>query len=143
MIVSAFRLSPQEAASAVSDFLSDNRRMEFVVQLRRTIEKLKQWSIWKAHAEHAEQSGWELMGTLTCEPIALAQLRPELEAMGDSLLITPLDMAVGLWALHVHVPDIDPARELIMGYGQWSDERISSLADGRHADHACGAEGGA
>lgn len=94
------------------------------------------------HAEHAEQSGWELMGTLTCEPLALAQLRPELEAMGDSLLITPLDMAAGLWALHVHVPDIDPARELIMGYGQWSDERISSLADGHHADHACGAEGG-
>lgn len=95
------------------------------------------------HAEHAGQSGWELMGTLTCEPLALAQLRPELEAIGDSLLITPLDMAAGLWALHVHVPDIDPARELIMGYGQWSDERISSLADGRHADHACGAEGGA
>lgn len=97
-------------------------------------------------AEHAEgegQSGWELMGTLTCEPLALAQLRPELEAIGDSLLITPLDMAAGLWALHVHVPDIDPARELIMGYGQWLDERISSLADGRHADHACGAEGGA
>ena len=97
-------------------------------------------------AEHTEgegESGWELMGTLTCEPLALAQLRPELEAMGDSLLITPLDMAAGLWALHVHVPDIDPARELIMGYGQWSDERISSLADGRHADHACGAEGGA
>ena len=95
------------------------------------------------HAEHAEQSGWELMGTLTCEPLALAQLRPELEAMGDSLLITPLDMAAGLWALHVHVPEIDPARKLIMGYGQWSDERISSLTDGHHADHACGAEGGA
>lgn len=95
------------------------------------------------HAEHAGQAGWELMGTLTCEPLALAQLRPELEAMGDSLLITPLDMAAGLWALHVHVPEIDPVRELIMGYGQWSDERISSLADGRHADHACGAEGGA
>ena len=95
------------------------------------------------HTEHAGQSGWELMGTLTCEPLALAQLRPELEAMGDSLLITPLDMAAGLWALHVHVPEIDPARELIMGYGQWSDERISSLEDGHHADHACGAEGGA
>ena len=95
------------------------------------------------HAEHAGQAGWELMGTLTCEPLALAQLRPELEAMGDSLLITPLDMAAGLWALHVHVPEIDPARELIMGYGQWSDERISSLEDGHHADHACGAEGGA
>ena len=95
------------------------------------------------HAEHAGQSGWELMGTLTCEPLALAQLRPELEAMGDSLLITPLDMAAGLWALHVHVPEIDPARELIMVYGQWSDERISSLVDGHHADHSCGAEGGA
>lgn len=94
-------------------------------------------------AESEGESGWEFMGTLTCEPLALAQLRPELEAMGDSLLITPLDMAAGLWALHVHVPDIDPARELIMGYGQWADERISSLADGHHADHACGAEGGA
>ena len=96
-------------------------------------------------AEHAEgegESGWELMGTLICEPLALAQLRPELEAMGDSLLITPLDMAAGLWALHVHVPEIEPARELIMGYAQWADERISSLADGHHADHACGAEGG-
>lgn len=92
-------------------------------------------------AESEGESGWELMGTLTCEPLALAQLRPELEAMGDSLLITPLDMAAGLWALHVHVPEIDPARELIMGYGQWADERISSLADGHHADHACGAEG--
>lgn len=94
-------------------------------------------------AESEGESGWELMGTLTCEPLALAQLRPELEAMGDSLLITPLDMAAGLWALHVHVPEIDPARELIMGYGQWADERISSLADGHHADHACGVEGGA
>ncbi|WP_314422700.1 Dak phosphatase [Rothia mucilaginosa] len=94
------------------------------------------------HAESEGESGWELMGTLTCEPLALAQLRPELEAMGDSLLITPLDMAAGLWALHVHVPEIDPARELIMGYGQWSDERISSLADGHHADHACCAEDG-
>lgn len=94
------------------------------------------------HAESEGESGWELMGTLTCEPLALAQLRPELEAMGDSLLITPLDMAAGLWALHVHVPEIDPARALIMGYGQWSDERISSLADGHHADHACATEGG-
>ncbi len=95
------------------------------------------------HAENEGESGWELMGTLTCEPLTLAQLRPELQAMGDSLLITPLDMAAGLWALHVHVSEIDPARELIMGYGQWADERISSLADGHHADHACGAEGGA
>ena len=94
-------------------------------------------------AESEGESGWELMGTLTCEPLALAQLRPELEAMGDSLLITPLDMAAGLWALHVHVPEIEPARALIMGYGQWADERISSLVDGRHADHACDAEGGA
>ncbi len=94
-------------------------------------------------AESEGENGWELMGTLTCEPLALAQLRPELEAMGDSLLITPLDMVAGLWALHVHVPEIEPARELIMGYGQWADERISSLADGHHADHACGAEGGA
>lgn len=93
-------------------------------------------------AESEGENGWELMGTLTCEPLALAQLRPELEAMGDSLLITPLDMAAGLWALHVHVPEIEPARELITRYGQWADERISSLADGHHADHACGAEGG-
>lgn len=118
-------------------------QVESMLRAPSAVEAARAGSEPAEHAEHAGQSGWELMGTLTCEPLALAQLRPELEAMGDSLLITPLDMAAGLWALHVHVPEIDPARELIMGYGQWSDERISSLADGHHADHACGAEGGA
>ena len=118
-------------------------QVESMLRAPSAVEAARAGSEPAEHAEHAGQSGWELMGTLTCEPLALAQLRPELEAMGDSLLITPLDMAAGLWALHVHVPENDPARELIMGYGQWSDERISSLADGRHADHACGVEGGA
>lgn len=118
-------------------------QVESMLRAPSAVEAARAGSEPAEHAEHAGQSGWELMGTLTCEPLALAQLRPELESMGDSLLITPLDMAAGLWALHVHVPEIEPARELIMGYGQWSDERISSLADGRHADHACGAEGGA
>ena len=117
-------------------------QVESMLRAPSAVEAARAGSEPAEHAEHAGQSGWELMGTLTCEPLTLAQLRPELEAMGDSLLITPLDMAAGLWALHVHVPDIDPARELIMGYGQWADERISSLTDGRHADHACGAEGG-
>ena len=83
------------------------------------------------------ESGWELMGTLRCEPLGMAQLRLELEGIGDSLLITPLDMAAGLWAVHVHVPEVEPARQLVTSYGEWSDERISSLADGHHAE-ACG-----
>ena len=87
-------------------------------------------------AEEGE-SGWELMGTLRCEPLGMAQLRLELEGIGDSLLITPLDMAAGLWAVHVHVPEVEPARQLVTSYGEWSDERISSLADGHHAE-ACG-----
>ncbi len=90
----------------------------------------------KTPAEEGE-SGWELMGTLHCEPLAMAQLRLELEGMGDSLLITPLDMAAGLWAVHVHVPEVEPARRLVTSYGEWSDERISSLADGHHAE-SCG-----
>lgn len=90
----------------------------------------------KIPAEEGE-SGWELMGTLHCEPLAMAQLRLELEGMGDSLLITPLDMAAGLWAVHVHVPEVEPARRLVTSYGEWSDERISSLADGHHAE-GCG-----
>lgn len=90
----------------------------------------------KTPAEEGE-SGWELMGTLRCEPLAMAQLRLELEGMGDSLLITPLDMAAGLWAVHVHVPEVEPARRLVTSYGEWSDERISSLADGHHAE-GCG-----
>jgi len=118
-------------------------QVESMLRAPSAVDAVRTGSESAEHTEQVGQSGWELMGTLTCEPLALAQLRPELEAIGDSLLITPLDMAAGLWALHVHVPDIDPARELIMGYGQWSDERISSLVDGRHADHACGAEGGA
>lgn len=117
-------------------------QVESMLRAPSAVDAVRTGSESAEHTEQVGQSGWELMGTLSCEPLALAQLRPELEAMGDSLLITPLDMAAGLWTLHVHVPDIDPARELIMGYGQWSDERISSLADGHHTDHACGAEGG-
>ena len=118
-------------------------QVESMLRAPSAVDAVRAGSEPAEHAEHAGQSGWELMGTLTCEPLALAQLRPELEAMGDSLLITPLDMAAGLWAIHVHVPEIEPARELIIGYGQWADERISSLTDGHHADHACGVEGGA
>lgn len=87
------------------------------------------------------ESGWELMGTLRCEPLAMAQLRLELEGMGDSLLITPLDVSAGLWAVHVHVPNIAAARTLILSYGEWGDERISSLADGQHRDSSCGEPG--
>ena len=87
------------------------------------------------------ESGWELMGTLRCEPLAMTQLRLELEGMGDSLLITPLDVSAGLWAVHVHVPNIAAARTLILSYGEWGDERISSLAGGQHRDSSCGEPG--
>lgn len=72
---------------------------------------------------------WELMGTVCADAVAAVQMRSELEQLGDSLLITPLDTAAGLWNLHVHVSDIAAAREVITRYGEISDERVSSLAE--------------
>ena len=72
-------------------------------------------------------STWEIMGTLTIDPLTLVQLRAELEELGDSLLLTPLDFKNNMWTLHVHVPSLEEARKVIARYGVLDDERVSSL----------------
>ena len=72
-------------------------------------------------------STWEIMGTLTIDPLTLVQLRAELEELGDSLLLTPLDFKNNMWTLHVHVPSLEEARKVIAHYGVLADERVSSL----------------
>ena len=71
---------------------------------------------------------WEIMGTLTIDPLTLVQLRAELEELGDSLLLTPLDFKNNMWTLHVHVPSLEEARKVIAHYGVLDDERVSSLS---------------
>ena len=73
-------------------------------------------------------STWEIMGTLTIDPLTLVQLRAELEELGDSLLLTPLDFKNNMWTLHVHVPSLEEARKVIARYGVLDDERVSSLS---------------
>lgn len=82
----------------------------------------------------ADTPAWELMGTMQADAVAVAQIRSELEQLGNSLLITPLDAAAGLWNLHVHVASVTDARAAIARYGTLRDERTSSLEEHRESE---------
>ena len=90
-------------------------------------------------AASARVPEWELMGTVDADPVAVAQIRSELEQLGDSLLLTPLDVSAGMWSLHVHVFSLDDARAAIARHGMLREERVSSLREGP-ADSACAAD---
>ena len=90
-------------------------------------------------AASARVPEWELMGTVDADPVAVAQIRSELEQLGDSLLLTPLDVSAGMWSLHVHVFSLDDARAAIARHGMLREERVSSLCEGP-ADSACAAD---
>src|SRR5690606_32241970 len=53
-------------------------------------------------------AGYEVMCLLDADGRAVAELREELDAMGDSLVVVGGD---GLWNVHVHVPEAGPAVE--------------------------------
>ncbi|WP_018253714.1 DAK2 domain-containing protein [Salinispora mooreana] len=66
-------------------------------------------------ADDARESRWstyayEVQYLLDAEPAAVARLREELGALGDSLAVVG-DGAVGTWNVHVHVDDVGAAIE--------------------------------
>jgi hypothetical protein len=67
-----------------------------------------------AAAPPAESYGYEVTYLLQARPGEVAQLREQLDSMGDSLVIAGGPAAgagAALWSLHVHVPEAGPAIE--------------------------------
>ncbi|QYC44549.1 DAK2 domain protein [Nonomuraea coxensis DSM 45129] len=71
-------------------------------------------------------AGYEVMYLLDAGDEAVAALRAELDAMGDSLVVVGGD---GLWNVHVHVPEAGPAVEAGMRAGRPHRIRITYLAE--------------
>ncbi|MEW9551467.1 DAK2 domain-containing protein [Nonomuraea sp. NPDC050783] len=75
-------------------------------------------------------AGYEVMYLLDADDDgAVARLRAELDAMGDSLVVVGGD---GLWNVHVHVPEAGPAVEAGLRAGRPHRIRITYLAERVH-----------
>ena len=78
---------------------------------------------------------WEFMATLLIEDASrVVELREDIALLGDSLLLTPVDLGRGAWALHIHVADIETLKKALGEYGSWENERISSLSAAEHVE---------
>lgn len=78
-------------------------------------------------------AGYEVMYLLDADDSAVAGLRDELDAMGDSLVVVGGD---GLWNVHVHVDEAGPAVEAALRVGRPHRIRITYLAERTHRGHA-------
>ncbi|MEV0615541.1 DAK2 domain-containing protein [Nonomuraea sp. NPDC050404] len=78
-------------------------------------------------------AGYEVMYLLDADDRAVARLRRELDAMGDSLVVIGGD---GLWNVHVHVPEAGPAVEAGVRAGRPYRIRITYLAERTHTGDA-------
>ncbi|MFB4277207.1 DAK2 domain-containing protein [Nonomuraea sp. MTCD27] len=74
-------------------------------------------------------AGYEVMYLLDADDRAVAGLREELDAMGDSLVVVGGE---GLWNVHVHVPEAGPAVEAGIRAGRPHRIRITYLAERTH-----------
>ncbi|MEU8404198.1 DAK2 domain-containing protein [Nonomuraea sp. NPDC048892] len=74
-------------------------------------------------------AGYEVMYLLDADDRAVAGLRAELDAMGDSLVVVGGE---GLWNVHVHVAEAGPAVEAGIRAGRPHRIRITYLAESTH-----------
>ncbi|MEU7856752.1 DAK2 domain-containing protein [Nonomuraea sp. NPDC049141] len=74
-------------------------------------------------------AGYEVMYLLDADDDAVAKLRAELDAMGDSLVVVG---GGGLWNVHVHVGEAGPAVEAALRAGRPHRIRITYLAERTH-----------
>ncbi|NUR89048.1 MAG: DAK2 domain-containing protein [Nonomuraea sp.] len=78
-------------------------------------------------------AGYEVMYLLDAEDGAVAKLREELDAMGDSLVVVGGE---GLWNVHVHVDEAGPAIEAGLRAGRPYRIRVTYLAERTHRGSA-------
>ncbi|MEU0572087.1 DAK2 domain-containing protein [Nonomuraea sp. NPDC005983] len=74
-------------------------------------------------------AGYEVMYLLDADDAAVAGLRAELDAMGDSLVVVGGE---GLWNVHVHVDEAGPAIEAALRAGRPHRIKVTYLAERTH-----------
>jgi len=86
------------------------------------------------HRDRDSPVGFELMCSISLEPLAAATLRFELNEVGDSVIMSPVD-ATGdgegpvRWRVHAHVEDREAAVALVRRAGDPENLVITALRD--------------
>ena len=83
------------------------------------------------HAEHETATGVEVMCTIALDALGAATLRGQLDAVGDSVIMSPvnqLDEDTYRWRLHVHVAEAEQALELICKQGEPVNVTVTDLS---------------
>ena len=86
------------------------------------------------HRDRQTPAGFELMCSISLDPLAAATLRFELNEVGDSVIMSPVDAPQDgegpvRWRLHVHVDDHAPAEALVRKAGEPENLVITPLQE--------------
>lgn len=82
------------------------------------------------HLTEETESGVEVMCTVSLDALGAATLRGQLDSMGNSVIMSPvnqLEEDTYRWRVHVHVPDAEPALELIRKHGDPVNISVTDL----------------
>ena len=82
------------------------------------------------HLNREAESGVEVMCTVSLDALGAATLRGQLDAMGNSVIMSPvnqLEEDTYRWRVHVDVGEAEPALELIGKYGEPVNVSVTDL----------------
>ncbi|WP_313814403.1 DAK2 domain-containing protein [Glutamicibacter sp.] len=82
------------------------------------------------HLEFEDAQGIEVMCTVTLDALGAATLRGQLDSIGDSVIMSPVNQLsedTYRWRVHVHVPDSEAALELIRKQGEPVNISVTDL----------------
>jgi dihydroxyacetone kinase-like predicted kinase len=85
------------------------------------------------HAAMPDDDGVEVMCTISLSPLNAATLRQRLDEIGESVIMSQVGSGPDTegnyrWRVHVHVPEGEPAVEIIRSLGEPANISISELA---------------
>lgn len=91
------------------------------------------------HREMEVPEGYELMCSISLDPLAAATLRFGLNDLGDSVIMSPVDSEADphgcvRWRLHVHVADPDAALALVQQAGEPEHLVVEPLTGAHHSE---------
>ncbi|MGP5523895.1 DAK2 domain-containing protein [Glutamicibacter arilaitensis] len=82
------------------------------------------------HLDQESESGVEVMCTVVLDALGAATLRGQLDAVGDSVIMSPVNQIqedTYRWRVHVHVPEADGALNLVRKYGAPVNVSVTDL----------------
>jgi dihydroxyacetone kinase-like predicted kinase len=95
------------------------------------LDGLHGYNVQDPHIHQGRQDeGVEVMCTVNLSPLDAASLRSQLDALGDSVIMSAVSEVPGgyRWRVHVHLPEAEPALEAIRSVGEPDHISVTALA---------------